>query len=185
MKKNKNTQSGFTLIELLVVIAIIALLSSVVLASLSSARSKARDVRRQQDVLQIKSAILRYYFDNGSYPLSGNGNWYCLGQTSCWAWDAFTNNATLDAALTPYFSKIPADPLNNKSLHGDAYTYRGGFTDTTSYVSQGVTFSNSAVIHWGIESCNPTSQLCLGGAWGNWGAGAGNGCSYYCILEVK
>ncbi|MDP2593921.1 MAG: type II secretion system protein [bacterium] len=45
---------GFTLIELLVVIAIIGLLSSIVLASLSTARDKGRDAAIQSDLNSIR-----------------------------------------------------------------------------------------------------------------------------------
>lgn len=48
---------GFTLIELLVVIAIIGILSTVVLASLNSARQKGRDARRLEDLKSIANAI--------------------------------------------------------------------------------------------------------------------------------
>lgn len=48
---------GFTLIELLVVIAVIGLLSSVILASLNSARKKGRDTRRIEDLRQIGNEI--------------------------------------------------------------------------------------------------------------------------------
>jgi general secretion pathway protein G len=65
---NKKQAKGFTLIELLVVIAIIGILSSVVLASLNTARLKSRDTRRIADVKQIQNALALYYDSNSVYP---------------------------------------------------------------------------------------------------------------------
>lgn len=67
------TKRGFTLIELLVVIAIIGILSSVVLASLNSARKKGRDARRIADVKQVQLALELYYDANGTYPAAISG----------------------------------------------------------------------------------------------------------------
>jgi len=54
MNKNK----GFTLIELLVVIAIIGILSSVVLASLTSARIKAQTVAFKSEISALRPALI-------------------------------------------------------------------------------------------------------------------------------
>ena len=67
MNQTKNNR-GFTLIELLVVIAIIGILSSVILASLNSAREKARTVRAQADLKQLRIAIEFLYDDTGLHP---------------------------------------------------------------------------------------------------------------------
>ena len=72
---HNNKNKGFTLIELLVVISIIGLLSSVVLASLNSARGKASAVRSASDLKQIVNALALYQSDNnGSYPCFDH-NW--------------------------------------------------------------------------------------------------------------
>ena len=56
-----NLKKGFTLIELLVVIAIIGILSSVVLASLNSARGKGADAAIKANLNGIRSQAELYY----------------------------------------------------------------------------------------------------------------------------
>ena len=62
MNKNK----GFTLIELLVVIAIIGILSSVVLASLNSARNKGADAAVKSNLSNIRAQAELYYDSNSN-----------------------------------------------------------------------------------------------------------------------
>src|SRR4051812_39482112 len=54
-KFNSKFSRGFTLIELLVVIAIIGILSSVVLASLNTARGKGADAAAKADLNGIRA----------------------------------------------------------------------------------------------------------------------------------
>ena len=64
---HKLKNRGFTLIELLVVIAIIGMLSSVVLANLSSSRSRAKDTLIKEQVQQFANLLALNYSDYGSY----------------------------------------------------------------------------------------------------------------------
>lgn len=64
---------GFTLIELLVVIAIIGVLSSVVLASLNSARTRARDAAIKTGIKQFVTLLQLEYSDTGSYTALQSG----------------------------------------------------------------------------------------------------------------
>lgn len=67
MKISPIDNKGFTLIELLVVIAIIGILSSVVLASLNSARNKGKDAAVKVAMGQMANLMAMEYDDNKSY----------------------------------------------------------------------------------------------------------------------
>ena|SRR3989338_9152795 len=68
MFKNKNNNNkGFTLIELLVVIAIIGILSSVVLASLNTARGKGADASIKANLSGVRAAAELYYDGTSNY----------------------------------------------------------------------------------------------------------------------
>lgn len=64
---------GFTLIELLVVIAIIAILSSIVIASLGRARNKSKDAALMQTMTQAQTQAFLYFDEfNGYIRYSGS-----------------------------------------------------------------------------------------------------------------
>lgn len=95
---------GFTLIELLVVVAIIGILATVVVASLTVAREKSRDARRQSDMREMRTALQSFYADNGRYPSSADG--------ACTSDVSFESSNCLDAALVDggYIQALPSDP---------------------------------------------------------------------------
>ena len=91
--------TGFTLVELLTVIAIIGILSSIVMASLLTARQKGRDARRIADIKQIQLALEQYYNEYLKYPTS------------------------LSSLSPNYISVLPSDPLGSSYANGGVYYY--------------------------------------------------------------
>ena len=65
MKKSKRLVHGFTLIELLIVIAIIGILSSIVVASLNSARIKGSDAAAKADMHGLRAQADVFYDNSG------------------------------------------------------------------------------------------------------------------------
>jgi len=119
----KNTKKGFTLIELLVVIAIIGILSSVVLASLSTARQKSRDAKRISDIGQIQLALELFFDANQSYP-STTPACNLAGNAVC------TTNVNLEAAVSALTSAgfLPQSPVPPPGGTPSIYLYRGLYT---------------------------------------------------------
>lgn len=110
-----NRYKGFTLIELLVVISIISLLASVVLASLNSARVKARDARRATDIRELQKALELYFDSNNAYPSASP--WFG-GQGNCWG----TVTDIYIPGLAPiYISSLPLDPTPGSCTPGPGY----------------------------------------------------------------
>ncbi len=109
---------GFTLIELLVVIAIIGILSSVVLASLNTARGKGANAKIKAQLASARSAAEAYYDSNGN---SYNGSAGDVIDGDC---------ATLDSMFVDDVSNMSAftDPANypgvpNLTCYSDAVSY--------------------------------------------------------------
>ena len=157
LKPNIQSHWGFTLIELLVVIAIIGLLASTVLASLSSARSSARDAGRLSDIKQLQIALELYRnANNGLYPTNPTSS-------------QVVNMNSGTANITPYISPIPKDPTHTG---GNGYLYNMGYIagvwNRTSYTML-FKFENQRV--------NRVGKVIPANSWCSITGGSGNGYS--------
>ena len=65
---------GFTLIEILIVASIIALLASIIFASLNRGKVKAAEAKAIQETRQIETALELYRSTYDSYPVNDSGD---------------------------------------------------------------------------------------------------------------
>jgi len=118
-------QKGFTLIELLVVIAIIGILATIVLVSLNTARSKARDVRRISDLRQVALALEMSYDDNDAYPVLA----VCGAIPAALATDGYIGAIPVDPGTTSYkYGAAAQDYILMATLENDVPA--GSYTTT-------------------------------------------------------
>lgn len=143
--KISSRKDGFTLIELLVVIAVIGILASVILASLNSARSKARDAQRISQLREVQKALEMYYADNGTYPAGSNGAGCSAG-----VW----NTPLAPLVSGGYLGAVPADPTNG-AVGNVNFCYNYSTASGSAYQCGGTSRSNyTYAIMFSLENAN-------------------------------
>lgn len=108
MQKKISTARGFTLIELLVVIAIIGMLSSIVFASLNTARVKGRIAQMQGSMRSAQTAAMLCLDDGTALTQPAAGAVVCTGSltkyatlptTGTWSYPTASDLSTVDGAF--------------------------------------------------------------------------------------
>ena len=154
MKKH-NLIRGFTLIEMLVVIAIIAILTGIILVSISGARAKARDGKRISDVSQIQLALEQYFDRCGQYPRTG----FMTGANLSSYSEGCPTTPT-QISLATFISSIPVPPTGATPSQAN-YAYAVNYSVLPTDYVIGVTLENNSSMPQGggITSPNPTYGL--------------------------
>ena len=140
----KNIQKGFTLIELLVVIAIIGILSSIVLASLNTARGKSANAKVKAQLASARSGAEAYYDSNGN---TYNGSAGDVAGTCATANSMFTDVTSNMSAFTD-----PANYPGNPTLSCHS-------TDVAYAISAPLFVPDSGFDTWCVDSTGKSVGL--------------------------
>jgi general secretion pathway protein G len=120
MKRRHKGENGFTLIEIMVVILILGLLATLVVQSLRGATDKAKRTKAMADIAEMKTALDRYYIDNGSYPTTDQGLQALVSPPG-------SGNIPTNYEEGGYIQKVPLDPWGNPYFYqsdGSSYTLK-------------------------------------------------------------
>jgi prepilin-type N-terminal cleavage/methylation domain-containing protein len=110
-------KKGFTLIELLVVVAIIGLLSAIVLASLSDARTKGVDASTRSNINNGRAQAELFYYNNNNLYTN-----VCTQNSSASADSSIKGIYTfIEAAARSYGGVIGTDALCGVSAAGTSW----------------------------------------------------------------
>ena len=66
--RSRSRRSGFSLLELIAVVTILGIIAAVVIPRITSSKAVAEQNADAQTVAEVRSAVERYYFDNGAFP---------------------------------------------------------------------------------------------------------------------
>lgn len=134
----KEMKQGFTLIELLVVIAIIGSLSALLVPNFMSARERARDAQRKNDIKQLQKALELYKLDQDPPAYIATASL----PAPCVSWSA---------GSTMYMNQVPTDPSGSCSST-KKYYYKLNAGDSLQYELYGC-MENSADTDANIVAC--------------------------------
>jgi general secretion pathway protein G len=67
-------QKGFTIVELLIVVVVIGILATLVIVTFKGVQQKARDTKRQTDLVALDGHLEAFNGTNGYYPTLDNMN---------------------------------------------------------------------------------------------------------------
>ena len=164
MKKEfSKSNKAFTLIELLVVVAIIGILSTVVIASLNSAREKGKIAFVKSTLKNMQSQAELTYTETGSYVSLFDGSYNCIGSLANMAQSltdkgftvkCFSRNVTGDSYLRFGATAILYDTNSFKAYSTDqngvvtwdqkGVNSSGAYVDTDVYSGLTYSVSNTA-----------------------------------------
>ena len=122
----KDFSRGFSRLEFILIVALVCLLTSIVVASLTSSPARERDAKRMRDLGKIGEALSSYAVKFGTYPIAT-------------ATTTLTSTSTVGSALISV--GISPAILSDQSIYRYAYvsnpkggTYRIGFCLETASI---------------------------------------------------
>jgi len=153
--------TGFTLIELLVVIAIIGILSSVVLASLNTARSKGNDAAVKANLNTVGAQAALYLSDNNDYGTFNNGTEGIPGTCPAVGVSGTSvfHNPTIEMAIAAALASAPSGVTACHS-NGSAYAVAVSRPDIVPKPST-YWCVDSTGMHCGISSNSLPGAACV------------------------